>query len=240
MLGTHDSESHHGMFTFVAERPSGPFLRSKKNFRLLTSRGHLNTYFARFFPTPQGVLVNHHSIARGGMVHFGSLKRAAIDAEGTLRLAWWEGNETLKHESIQVNPPPRRAESRIALLENRFDAETGLVLEAALPILAADAAKPVGLYVEHGPNSGTALLVRGGGVVEIGPIDSTGTGFKPENRIDRQTPFAATARFRLLLKQSLLEFYLDDVLIQCYSLPAAASGRIGLLGEHVTDLKAWR
>jgi hypothetical protein len=240
MLGTHDGESHHGMFTFVAEQPGGPFLRSKKNFRLLTSQGHLNTYFARFFPTPQGVLVNHHSIARGGMVHFGSLKRAAVDAEGTLRLAWWEGNEKLKHESIPVDPPPRRDESRIALLENRFDAETGLVLEATLPIPVADEAKPVGLYVEHGPNSGTALLVRRDGVVEIGAIDSTGAAFKPENRIDRQTPCGATARFRLLLKQSLLEFYLDDVLIQCYSLPAAASGRIGFVGRNVANLKAWR
>jgi hypothetical protein len=130
-------------------------------------------------------------------------------------------------------------DGRIALLENGFDAETGLVLEGTLPI-PVDAIKPAGLYVEHGPNAGTGLLVRPGGVVEIGPIDSGGAGFKPENRIDRQKPLAATARFRLVLKQSLLEFYLDDVLIQCYSLPAAASGRIGLLGERVADLKAWR
>ena len=45
----------------------------------------------------------------------------------------------------------------------------------------------------------------------------------------RSWPFASTARFRTLLKESVLEFYLDDLLIQSYSLPAEATGRIGLL-----------
>ncbi|MHC4983439.1 MAG: hypothetical protein ACYTF6_09780 [Planctomycetota bacterium] len=30
--------------------------------------------------------------------------------------------------------------------------------------------------------------------------------------------------------QELIEFHLDDILIECYSLPAAATGRIGLIG----------
>ncbi len=32
------------------------------------------------------------------------------------------------------------------------------------------------------------------------------------------------------MKHSLIEFYLDDVLIECYSLPQDATGRIGLIG----------
>jgi hypothetical protein len=240
MLGARDAVGHHGMFTFVADRPSGPFQRAKKNFPLLVSKGHVNTYFARFFPTPQGILVNHHSITRSDVVHFGLLKRAAVDAEGTMRLAWWEGNEKLKREPIPVAIPARMGENAIAFLENRFDTETGLVLEGTLPIAPADVAKPTGLYVEHGQDAGTALVVRGGGVAEIGTMDGKGAGFKPENQIDRQMSLAATARFRLVLQQTLLEFYLDDVLIQCYSLPARASGRIGVLGGRVADIKAWR
>jgi hypothetical protein len=239
MLGTRDAEGHHGMFTFVADRPDGPFQRAKKNFRLLTSQGHLNTYFARFFPTPQGVLVNHHSIARNNMVYLGLLKRAAVDAEGTMRLAWWEGNEKLKHQAIPVSVPTRNGKSPLVLLENRFDTETGLVLEGTLPAAPGEATRPVGLYVEHGQNVGTAIVLHRDGVVEIGPMDGEGGGFKPENRIDRQMPVAATPRFRLVLKQMLLEFYLDDVLIQCYSLPALASGRIGALGGRIADVKAW-
>ena len=79
------------MATLVAERPEGPFAAAKKNLHVLA--GH--TYFARFLPTPEGLLVNHHSIARNGQVSFGTLKAAQLDDEGTLRLRWWAGNEQL-------------------------------------------------------------------------------------------------------------------------------------------------
>jgi hypothetical protein len=46
---------------------------------------------------------------------------------------------------------------------------------------------------------------------------------------------------------SLLEFYLDDLLLQCYSLPHAATGQIGLIGllagrnvEAFADFAAWQ
>ena len=56
--------------------------------------------------------------------------------------------------------------------------------------------------------------------------------------------FPALAPFRLLVKGSLLEFYLNDILIECFSLPAEATGRIGLIGggksNSHSDLKAWR
>ena len=60
----------------------------------------------------------------------------------------------------------------------------------------------------------------------------------------REWAFGRTARFRLLLKGSLVEFYLDDLLMQCYSLPQMATGRIGLIqGGHngaIDDLRAWQ
>jgi len=75
-------------------------------------------------------------------------------------------------------------------------------------------------------------------------MKADGTGFKAEKRIDRQMPFRRPAAFRLLLKQSLLEFYLDDILIECSSLPASATGRIGLIPaaskDAFKDLRAWR
>jgi hypothetical protein len=66
-----------------------------------------------------------------------------------------------------------------------------------------------------------------------------GSGFKVEKRVDREMTFGKPAAFRLLLKHSLLEFYLDDVLIECFSLPGNATGRIGFIGT-ATDLKAWQ
>ena len=56
--------------------------------------------------------------------------------------------------------------------------------------------------------------------------------------------FGKQASFRLLLKRSLLEFYLDDILIECFSLPAKATGRIGLIqgsGQSIVkDIQAWQ
>ena len=277
MLGS-GAEGHHGMFAFVADRPEGPFVRAKKNFRLLTSQGHGNTYFARFFRTPGGVLVNHHSIARNGMVHFGLLKRASPDRDGALRLRWWEGNERLKHQPVPVvmravagsgsaqgatgsthdatgfasvsaehGQSPRHP--TVGLLSQPLDAREGFVLEGTLPSPAAEAA-PTGLYVEHAsadnrkPADGTAILLGATGVVEIGTLDPRDGKFQVQNRIERDMAFAPTPHFRLVLKDSLLEFYLNDVLIQCYSLPAAAGGRIGAIqppgASAAGDWKAWR
>jgi hypothetical protein len=54
--------------------------------------------------------------------------------------------------------------------------------------------------------------------------------------------FTNPARFRLLLKGSLMEFYLDDILIESFALPGEASGRIGLINSSETlgTLKAWK
>ncbi|MBM4035556.1 MAG: hypothetical protein FJ291_27760 [Planctomycetes bacterium] len=274
----------HGMWTFTARRPEGPFRPAEANYALLTSTGHGNTYFARFFPTPGGLLVNHHSIARGGMVYLGTLKRAVADKEGALRLSWWEANERLKHEPIEVKPPtdtPTRvpaagwpvtdlvrsvtppkatptpasgakesvtdlagASRAVALLDTEFQVASGVILEGMLPLPANADAKPSGLYIEHGKDAGTAILVNAHGVAELGPMAADGSGFKAENRIGRETAFGPAPRFRLLIRHSLIEFYLNDLLIQCYSLPAAATGRLGLIqggaARPAHGLKAWR
>jgi hypothetical protein len=133
--------------------------------------------------------------------------------------------------------------SQIGLLENVFDVRDGLVLEGTLD-LPWKGARPVGLYIEHGEGAGTAIQVGPGGVSEIGPTHGDGTGFRCEERTDRQARFGERARFRLLLKQSLLEFYLDDLLMHCHAMPQKATGRIGIVGGgsegEAHDLKAWR
>ncbi len=229
------------MVTLVADRPEGPFRAAGKNFRLLA--GH--TYFARFFPLPEAVLVNHHSIARDGQVYFGTLKSAVLDAEGTLRLGWWQGNEKLKGPALEVGMPALRREtaSAPAMLACNFDANAGIILEGVLRLPVSTDAPLAGLFLPHGATAACAILVRAGGVVEIGPIGADGAGFTPEQRVDREWQFGAKARFRLLLKGSLLEFYLGDLLMHCHSLPAPASGSIGLLPggdvERFENLRAW-
>ena len=163
------------MLTLVADRPEGPFRPARKNYHLLGGR----TYFSRFFPTPDGVLVNHHSIAGG--VYFAPLKEAVVDEEGALRLKWWKGNERLKHRPIDVRPPQDGA-APVAMLGNTFDADAGLVLEGAMASPASVERKSVGLFIEHADRSGTAFLLRRDGVVEIGPMRDR------RNRIFREEP----------------------------------------------------
>ena len=119
-----------------------------------------------------------------------------------------------------------------------------MILEGTLKLPVSKESQPVGLFLAQANDSGTAILVHAGGVTEFGPMRADGTGFKAEQRVDREWTFGATARFRLLLKGSLVEFYLDDLLMQCYSLPQQAAGKIGLVGAGEdradTPLKAWR
>lgn len=227
-----------GMYTLVAERPEGPFRLAEINAVLLD--GH--TYFARFLRTADEVLVNHHSIMRDGTVHMGLLKRAVVDAAGTVRLAWWPGNDALKGEAVETAAPEAGAPSPIAMLAGNFDAEDGVVMEGDL-VLPSAGRPGRGLYVECEPGSGAAVLIRSDGSAELGDIRADGAGYKVTFTEDRKIAFGRPAKFRLLLQQALLEFYLDDILIECFSLPKSATGRIGLIcggdAPSITGLRAW-
>lgn len=223
------------MVTLIADKPEGPFHASKKNFHLLS--GH--TYFSRFFPTPDGILVNHHSIARNGEVYFAPLKQAVIDDDGILRLGWWNSNEKMKHQLIDVKPLASSSDDDgpVIMLENVFDVDQGVILEGVLTL-------PNGFYIQCEQNQGAAILISAGGAAELGQIKADGSGFQSEKQVDREMPFGNPARFRLLLEHSLLEFYLDDILIECFSLPAKATGKIGIIrGDNmgsITELRAWK
>lgn len=228
------------MVTLIADKPQGPFYPAKKNFKLLS--GH--TYFSRFFPTPEGILVNHHSIARDNQVYFGLLKSAIVDDEGTLRLGWWKGNETLKQKPVEVKMPEKRTEGQIIMLENVFDTNRGVIIEGTLSIPDSNNISSVGFYIECVGNQGSAIMVGANGVTELGSMQIDSLGFISEKHVDREIAFSRTARFRLLLKHSLIEFYLDDILIECFSLPANSTGKVGLIRgfDHnpIMDLKAWQ
>ncbi|HPM80806.1 MAG TPA: hypothetical protein PLF81_08900 [Candidatus Anammoximicrobium sp.] len=230
-----------GMKTLVADRPHGPFRPARKNFTLLHGGP---TYFARFFPTnPDGLLINHHAIAKNGRIHLSLLKRAMTDDELTLRLGWWSGNERLKHEPIAIRlPADVPDDAALVMLDGEFPTDDGMIVEGVVPIPADADSQGTGVYIETAEAHGTAILVRAGGVTEFGLMQADGTGFKSELRADREMPFGSAARFRLALKGWLLEFYLDDILMECYSLPSRATGRIGLSGGAGRDseLRAWR
>jgi len=228
------------METLISDTPQGPFKVATRNRVFLQGLPH--TYFARFFNSPSGLLVCHHSITRAGQVFNALLKGTNFDKDGNLRLTWWRGNEALKHRSVSVKLPPAHTVESVAMLDCRLDASYGFVLEGTLQ-LPKSLGAPRGLYVEYGRNTGMAILFDYSGRAEFGQISANGEGFKSEKSVDRENRFGAPAQFRLVVKGVLIEVYLDDFLIECHSLPSLATGRIGLIrgdqGNSIRNVKAW-
>ena len=224
------------MTTLVADRPEGPFRKVKKNYKVLT--GH--TYFSRFFRHPEGMLACHFTQGRDVQVSFAPIKDVRIDHEGTLRFGWWKGNEKMKHRPIAVEKPVD-SNGAVALLGNTFDTKQGIIIEGTLRLPKAKDSARCGVYIECTNDLGAGLLIDSTGVAELGPMKADGTGFKAEKPVDREMTFRSPAIFRLLVKGSLMEFYLDDILIESFALPDNATGRIGLINavDTMGTLKAW-
>ncbi|MFH1571477.1 MAG: hypothetical protein ABIL09_26030 [Gemmatimonadota bacterium] len=212
------------MLTLVADRPEGPFVPAALNLRLLS--GH--TYFSRFFPRPEGLLVNHHAIARDGQVYLGLLKSARVDGDGALRLRWWAGNDRLDVQRVHLDlPPGHLAPGSPVLLDLRLDAAGGALVEGRWDLSCSDGPGRGGLYIECEGPLGAAIFVSADGRAELGAMGPDGAGFQVEKTVDRELDFGSAPTCRLALQHSLLELYLGDCLIECFSLPARATGRLG-------------
>ena len=178
----------HGMHVFIADEPRGPFRPDKEAFFLVAG-------FPRFYRTPEGVLVHQRLPGRAGRVWLPPLKRAIIDEEGHLRLAYREGNEAAKGaainldlesciricpldaeawkvsaESIEVDVPNSGA---LILFENHFDLERGVVLEGDVT-LGAKAPRwgGMGIYIEEdaAADAGLAVVAQTRGRTEAGTL----------------------------------------------------------------------
>ena len=85
-----------------------------------------------------------------------------------------------------------------------------------------------GLFIECEGSAGMAVLLDASARAEYTRTDGSGTTGAVECRTDRDWHPGPTARLRLVLRDVLTELYLDDMLVECVSLPAPATGRIGL------------
>lgn len=143
----------------------------------------------------------------------------------------------------------------IALLDNRFDLDKGLVLEGT--ITAHPAARPrpklAGFYIEEKPEEGAAILMEIGrpmqrrtqigvlnysGIVRFDSEDVTGPGCATVTGLDS----GRTTSFRLWIRKRMFELYADDLLVQGF-ITRETTGRVGFIlqnGEGVFEnLKAW-
>jgi hypothetical protein len=223
--------------------------------------GSRMAHFTRFYRLPDEMLINHHSISRSGVGWLAPLKRAVVDDAGHLSLGYWPGNDAVKGKVLPIDLStsiptwPKQASAgssrtpsqlvldepnggALVLLTNAFDLQQGIILEGDITITTPDKRwSGIGLYVEgHSePGSGTALLFETRGITEIGLLKPAergwGMDFLPDDCLQSGITADVKHRFRLLVRQYLCELYLDDRLVQCYSLPEAVTGRLGLVVE---------
>jgi hypothetical protein len=142
----------------------------------------------------------------------------------------------------------------ILMWPSKFVLNQGVVIEGTMtiPPRLNSWKGAAGIFIEEDDGSqGTAILnqtVRsaGGDVVLLGIGLVKKQDMKtwaPDDRVDTGIS-AGRAKFRLLLRGSLLEFYVNDLLARAYSLPERNySGRLGLIvaeaDARFEDLRAW-
>ena len=205
-----------------------------------------------------------------GDSYFSPLKAVHRDAAGVLSLRWWPGNEAIKgtprpvaldacdflgvtggrgsatNGALRFSAPA----GGWAILPVQHDPPRGVVLDANLTLASADGPlSGIGLFIEgptphpspHSGAPGTLLLAQSDGRFVIGPSD--GYGFTPEDGKPLPSPLGRTVRWRLLLRDAHLELYLDDELVQCYTLALPPRGRLGFVVEAgaatVDDVGVW-
>ena len=103
--------------------------------------------------------------------------------------------------------------------------------------------KLTGLFIEYENKKGIVFLFDCRGILRYGAINNDGLGFKCHGHVTREMTFGKTARFRLLIKNSLVELYLDDVLMQSYNLTKPSAGIVGIIPGDREDIlskvEAW-
>ena len=159
LLGGNPSNQVAEMIVYVAERPQGPFIAARKNRVLLPAAR--SCYFTRFFRGPgMALLVTHQSFSHVGRTYIAPYKAAHVDAEGTMRLAWWEGNQNLK-----AVPELPATITPAGWFMPPVDVDVGAIFEAsfALPALRCTAAPVARVPARAGGrrrDPGGARLVR--------------------------------------------------------------------------------
>ncbi|GGD89062.1 hypothetical protein [Microbacterium murale] len=257
----HHSQAVGGVYVMRSDTQEGPFeLDTRQPPVLVSSLGH-HTYFARFYPCGDELLVAHHSLESRGFIAtvmpkmgtwMAPLKKAEID-EGILSLHWWAGNEAMLGRDL-----PRvtdLVEARLAqsltpnadgsftfeaplyshaMLPFRYDFEKGVCIEATLRGSAYDnRAFAAGVLLEGDESwNGTAIVLDSTGKFEMG--HTNGYSFWDEEGLNTAPLRAEGSRFRVLVRGTFVEVYIDDALIQCFALDKIPHGRLGFVAAAGT------
>lgn len=201
------------------------------------------------------------------------LKVAKLKGNRKLFPGYWKGNEALKGKlfnplSDDVSLWPEFAlkcsfrkgfdfleiiqpdSGAVVMSKKCFDLQKGIIIEGEIKIQKIK--KPLscaGILVETEENSkGTAILINSSGIVEIGDILASLPEEPSLTRFIRTITRNAllndtSCKFRIFIRNLFIEFYIDDILIQCYTMSELPTGRIGWVVESgkacFYSIRAW-
>jgi len=230
VFGRFDDPRDVGMFAYAAAAPEGPYRQAERNPCLL--RGW-HSWFARFFQTPDGTLVNHHAmdgakLPNDRMITYAApFKKLAIDREGVQRWLWWPGNDRLKGREI------RPCEGG--------DFQAGVMIEGVLPPAPQPDATEMQFEVD---GSAYAIRLPGPGRAEFLRHDPATNAWVSLQQADRHGSDAGKGAFRLLARRGMLELYVDDHFMECCALGCPNGRRIQFVSSEnprgAGSLRGWQ
>ena len=263
-LGSLVGYNAYSMFTLVADDPRGPFRPDMTAFRLCGSSSEHVAWLATWCRGDGELLITNYASATPGDFSpwLLPLRKPIVDPEDHLRLAWWKGNERLKgesrplsRESVSLSSGEGAEAWKTVWLDDAFDLQTGAIIEGTLRGTASGGQPAAGFLFDEGGGQSMAVLLGisqpEGRETHIGRLTTVGGDTQFESQ-DVTGKYAANVtgldparehHFRLLLRLSLFELYVDDRLMQTFYY-RPATGRLGFVTRQarfeVTKLKGWR
>lgn len=200
----------HTMAAYTAQHFAGPYRMAERN-PLLLARNH--AYFSRTFTVGDEVLVNHHAmdgrrVPSGRVITYAApFKRFTVDEDGVQRWRWWPGNAALRGSEADPAAPHALAQ--------------GLILELTLDL---EAEPRVALQVDGQPY---LVAVHPDGTVDFS-TDAAGLDWQRRHAADRQLGLGSEAACRVLVRRGMLELYLEDHFMECWTMGCAEATTVRL------------
>lgn len=190
------------MYAYSADQFNGPYVRCEKHNPLLTPG---TTYFSRFVEFDGQLLLNHHAISKKKAAtgffycYMAPLKRVEIE-QNNICLKYWEGNEYLKQLGT--------------VKESQFDPKACIFLEGKMV---------QGESIQIGRHAPLTLELADNQIITREENQHAMHFAIPK---DGETAKSETVQIKMLLKQWVLEVYIDNLYVFSYSLAQPFDGTL--------------
>ena len=206
-----------------ADTFDGEYRRQQKHPAVFEAHA---AYFPRTFVGPDGQALVNHQVSSGNGTFIAPLK--TISNEGQeIFLSFWRGNEALKGRPLAADR------------SWNFSMDSGVFVEGVVDVGSEENLATV--HLDMGP-SRHRLVFGKWGVVALQKAEFG--DFVTKSVIDRQTGARGPTQFKLIVKNSVIEVYLKDRLIDCFPVTdrmdyAVHPATLRLDDGPFSDVRAW-